>query len=351
MNSEIMPENIHIRELFPLLSPDEVKHEHPASAVSLKTAAIGRNALHNLLTDPNQSDRLVAIIGPCSVDNPDAALEYAEWAAKQRSIFSDKLEIIMRVYFEKPRTTVGWKGLINDPGLDESFDINRGLLTARKLLCDITSIGLPVASELLDTMTPQYFSDLLSWGAIGARTVESQLHRELASGLSFPIGFKNGTGGDTQVAVDAVCASRQPHHFPAITSSGRIAIARTSGNPDGHVVLRGGKKGPNFDAVSVAEVSSKLISAGLLPKILIDASHANSNKDHKRQIEVVKNISSQVALGSTSILGVMIESNLKEGNQSFRSGERHEYGLSITDACVNLEDTRLMLESLARSLN
>jgi len=341
-------DNLRIEELKPVLSPDEVRAIHPASDISLDTAATGRRIIQSVLN--GQSHRALVIVGPCSIHDPIAALEYSEWLGLQRDRFQEELEIVMRVYFEKPRTTTGWKGLINDPGLDETFDINRGLLTARKLIGDVTGSRLPVATELLDTMTPQYFSDLLTWGAIGARTVESQLHREMASGLSYPIGFKNGTSGDTQVAVDAINAASRPHHFLAITSDGQAAIASTSGNPDCHVVLRGGQKGPNYNLNSINDVRQQLKKAGLAERVLIDASHANSGKDHKQQSVVVAEVARAIALGNNAIIGMMIESNLVEGKQPFQAGKKHEYGLSITDACSSLEDTLTMLELLARAV-
>lgn len=342
-------DNLRIIELNPVLSPDEVKLAHPAMDIGLQTAVAGRRAIQAVLH--SKDERALAIVGPCSIHDPDGAIEYSEWLQGQRERFQDDLEIVMRVYFEKPRTVAGWKGLINDPGLDESFDINRGLLTARKLVVDLTGGGVPIATELLDTMTPQYFSDLLSWGAIGARTVESQLHRELASGLSFPVGFKNGTGGDTQVAVDAVRAASIPHHFLAITSSGKAAIASTLGNPDCHVVLRGGKSGPNYDKHSIDDVSKRLEEVGMRQKILIDASHANSGKDHERQLVVVAQLAEMIALGNKAIMGVMIESNLLSGNQPFNPGSNHEFGVSITDACSSLEDTSKMLEIIAKAVS
>lgn len=342
-------DNLRINEINPVLSPDEVKVAHPANNLGLETAIAGRQAIQATLH--GDGERALAIVGPCSIHDPDAALEYSEWLQKQRERFQDELEIVMRVYFEKPRTVSGWKGLINDPGLNESFDINRGLLTARKLVVDLTGNAIPIATELLDTMTPQYFSDLLSWGAIGARTVESQLHRELASGLSFPVGFKNGTGGDTQVAVDAVRAASMPHHFLAITSSGMAAIASTAGNSDCHVVLRGGKNGPNYDPRSIEDVCKRLNKAGMRQKILIDASHANSGKDHNRQPSVISDVADMIALGNKAIMGVMIESNLVSGNQPFNPGGNHEYGISVTDACSSLEDTSRMLETIAKAVS
>lgn len=339
-------ENIHIRELTALITPGEIKSAIPASEVSIATVMAGREAVRATMST-DKTNRLTVITGPCSIHDVDAALEYADWLKSKREEHGDQLEILMRMYFEKPRTTIGWKGLINDPDLNESYDITKGLYTARKLAADITDIGIPVATEILDTMTPQYFAGLISWGAIGARTTESQLHRELSSGLSFPVGFKNGTSGDINVAVDAVSASAQPHHFLAITDEGKAAIAITSGNPDCHVVLRGGRDGPNFSATDIAETASKLAKKGLNPVVMVDPSHANSGKDYRKQIEVVREVARQISYGSTAVMGVMIESNLKEGAQSFNPGGNHEYGISITDACVGLEETSEMLGLLA----
>lgn len=328
-----------------------MKEAIPASPDSIMTVMAGREAIHQACMEGGLSEsKLLVVTGPCSIHDVDAALEYAEWVKQQRALYEDQLEIVMRMYFEKPRTTVGWKGLINDPDLNESYDITKGLHVARKLAVDITEMGVPVGTEILDTMTPQYIAGLISWGAIGARTTESQLHRELSSGLSFPIGFKNGTSGDVKVAVDAVSAANHPHRFLAITDEGKVAIAETSGNPDAHIILRGGTNGPNYSPEHVAEASAQLAKRGLLPKAMIDTSHANSGKDHRRQIEVVQSVAQQVTFGSTAIMGVMIESNLAEGAQSFNPGGRHEYGKSITDACVGLGETADMLGMLAQAV-
>jgi len=342
-------EDTHIRELTALVSPHEVKEALPASAASIATVLVGRGAVRATMSTGN-TNRLTVISGPCSIHDVDAAMEYAEWLRAQRAEYGDQLEILMRMYFEKPRTTIGWKGLINDPDLNESYDITKGLHTARKLAADITNIGVPVATEILDTMTPQYFAGLISWGAIGARTTESQLHRDLSSGLSFPVGFKNGTSGDVKVAVDAVIAAAHSHHFLAITDEGKAAIAKTSGNPDCHVVLRGGSNGPNYSSKDVAATTALLAEKGLRPVVLVDGSHANSGKNHKQQIEVIREVARQIGFGSTAVMGVMIESNLIEGAQSFNPGGRHEYGKSITDACVGLDETAEMFQLLASAV-
>lgn len=297
-------------------------------------------------------DRLVVIIGPCSVHDPAAALEYADWIKEQRAIHNDDLEIVMRTYLEKPRTTTGWKGLINDPHLDGSFAMNEGLVIARELLHDITSKGVPVATELLDTSTPQYLDDLISYGAIGARTTESQLHRELASGVSFPVGFKNGTGGSIQIAINAIKSAAAPHSFIGTGKDGRSAIVETAGNQDSHIILRGSSHGPNYYADSVEEISAQLKESGLTPAMIIDASHANSGKDYLGQVIVAGDIARQVSMGNTDIRGVMIESNLEEGRQDLKGKNKNElvYGQSITDACVGLGDSGLMLQELAKAV-
>lgn len=342
-------ENTHIRELDELVAPKHVKELIPATERSIATVLAGREAVRATMTGDKDS-KLTVVTGPCSIHDVPAALEYADWVSEKRQEYGDSLEIIMRMYFEKPRTTVGWKGLINDPDLNETYNITKGLSTARQLAVDITNRGVPVATEILDTMTPQYFAGLISWGAIGARTTESQLHRELSSGLSFPIGFKNGTSGDVKVAIDAVSASSKPHHFLAITDEGRAAIAKTSGNPDCHVVLRGGSNGPNYSDDNIGELLHKLAQQDLNPTVMIDASHANSGKDYKKQIDVVRDVARQVRFGNTAIMGVMIESNLKEGSQSFNPGGEHEYGVSITDSCVDLDETSTMLYVLAEAV-
>ncbi len=348
-DNEFKVENTHIRELNTLISPNEVKDTFPASEISISTVAIGREAIKATMTTDKDS-KLTVITGPCSIHDMDAALEYAHWVREKREKHAEHLEIVMRMYFEKPRTTIGWKGLINDPYLDQSYKINEGLLKARKLAVDITSLGVPVGTEILDTMTPQYFAGLVSWGAIGARTTESQLHRELASGLSFPVGFKNGTSGDVKVAVDAVNAASHAHSFLAITNEGNAAIATTAGNPDCHVILRGGTNGPNYSSTDIASTTSQLAEKGMTPVVMVDTSHGNSDKDFKKQIDVIRELARQIGYGNTALMGVMIESNLKEGSQSFNPGGSHEYGKSITDACVGLEETDEMLELLSAAV-
>jgi 3-deoxy-7-phosphoheptulonate synthase len=298
-------------------------------------------------------DRLLVVIGPCSVHEPKSALEYANHLAEQRALLDDALVIVMRVYFEKPRTTVGWKGLINDPHLDGSFRINEGLRIARSLLIDINAMGVPAGSELLDTSSPQYMADLLSWGAIGARTTESQVHRELASGFSAAIGFKNSTEGNVRVAIDAVIAASQPHSFLGVHKSGQIAMVHTAGNPDGHVILRGGAV-PNYDLASVAQACEALSDAGRQPSVMVDCSHGNSGKNHDKQVDVVRNVAAQIGGGGRQLFGVMIESHLVAGAQTFKPGVTDRralrYGQSITDACVGWDESRKLLSELANAV-
>ena len=290
------------------------------------------------------------MVGPCSIHDPEAALDYADRLAEERRALADRLEIVMRVYFEKPRTTVGWKGLINDPHLDGSGRIEEGLPLARRLLRDINRMGLPAATEFLDPIMPQYFADLIAWGAIGARTTESQIHRQLASGLSCPIGFKNGTDGGVQVALDAIRSAAAPHSFPAITAEGRAAIATTTGNRDCHVVLRGGSTGPNYGAAEIEAICAAAAKAGIDPGLVIDASHANSGKDPARQLAVVADIAARIRAGETRIRGMMIESNLIAGRQDAIPGQKLTYGQSITDGCIGWEDTRKVLAELAEAV-
>jgi 3-deoxy-7-phosphoheptulonate synthase len=337
-------EDLRIERLSPLSPPAQVIGEAPASCMIADTVAEARGAAHHILH--GQDDRLLVVIGPCSIHDPRAALEYASRLAAQRARHIGELEILMRVYFEKPRTTVGWKGLINDPRLDGSFQINEGLRLARRVLIDVNALGLPAACEFLDVMTPQYIADLVAWGAIGARTTESQVHRELASGLSCPVGFKNGTNGDVKIAVDAVLAAGQPHHFLAVTKDGRAAIAATTGNADAHVVLRGGKA-PNYEAASIAAAASELRKAGLPERLMVDASHANSGKTHENQPKVVADLCAQVAGGERRIMGVMIESHLVAGRQDLRQGAEPVYGQSITDACIDWDTSVRLLDQLA----
>ncbi|MGN6101787.1 MAG: 3-deoxy-7-phosphoheptulonate synthase, partial [Devosia sp.] len=316
----------------------------PRSERSTSTVLAARHAVHNILSGAD--DRLLVVVGPCSIHDPAAAKDYAHRLAALRHRLAPALEIVMRVYFEKPRTTVGWKGLINDPNLDGSFDIDNGLRTARSLLLDINDLGLPAACEFLDMTTPQYIADLVSWAAIGARTTESQIHRELASGLSCPVGFKNGTDGNVRIAIDAVGAARHPHHFMAVTKEGRSAIASTTGNEDAHIILRGGKA-PNHDAESVAAAGEALAKAGLRPAVMIDASHANSAKRPENQPLVVEDIAGQLEAGERRIVGVMLESNLVAGRQDLVEGQPLVYGQSITDGCIGWETTVEVLERLA----
>jgi len=285
-------------------------------------------------------------VGPCSIHDPKAALDYAQRLREQAERHRNELLVVMRVYFEKPRTTVGWKGLINDPGLDETFRVNDGLRLARKLLIDVNSLGMPTGNEFLDPITPQYLADLASWGAIGARTTESQVHRELASGLSCPVGFKNGTDGNVRIAVDAIRAARHPHRFLGVTKAGRSAVVETVGNEDCHLILRGGRE-PNYDTASVAAACAELASAGLTPQVMIDSSHGNSRKQHRLQIEVMRDVAHQVGQGDERIFGAMVESNLVEGRQDLITGKPLAYGMSITDACIGWEDTVLVLNLLA----
>ncbi|WP_091743076.1 3-deoxy-7-phosphoheptulonate synthase [Phenylobacterium immobile] len=340
-------DDLRIAAMQPLSTPAEVMAEIPAGDRASSVTAGSRRALHQILN--GRDDRLAVIIGPCSIHDPIAAMDYARRLAEVRERLSGELEIIMRVYFEKPRTTVGWKGLINDPDLDDTFQINKGLRLGRTLLRDVNDLGLPAAVEFLDIITPQYIADLVSWGAIGARTTESQIHREMASGLSCPVGFKNGTAGDVKIAVDAVYAAAQPHHFLAVSKDGRSAIATTTGNPDAHVVLRGGKA-PNYDAASVAAVCAELARAARPQALVIDASHANSGKKPENQPKVVADIAEQVAGGETRIVGVMVESHLVAGRQDLVPGRPLIYGQSITDGCIGWEDSVAVLEDLAQAV-
>ena len=310
-----------------------------------------RRSIHNIMA--GQDDRLLVIIGPCSIHSPEAALDYARRLQPLREQFKDSLEVVMRVYFEKPRTTVGWKGLINDPYLDESYRIDEGLRIARQLLIEINRLGMPAASEFLDVISPQYIGDLISWGAIGARTTESQVHRELASGLSAPIGFKNGTDGNIRIATDAIQSASRGHHFLSVHKNGQVAIVRTNGNQDCHVILRGGKA-PNYDAASVAAACKDLEAAGLPPTLMVDCSHANSSKKHEKQLDVARDIGAQIAGGSRSVFGVMVESHIHAGAQKFSPGKDDpralEYGKSITDACLGWDDSVALLQALSEAV-
>jgi 3-deoxy-7-phosphoheptulonate synthase len=328
-------------------SPAAIHNQFPISESAATTVANSRTAIHNILH--GKDDRLLVIIGPCSVHDPKSAIEYAEKLKVVREQLKDDLEIVMRVYFEKPRTTVGWKGMINDPHLNETFDINEGLKRARKLLLDVNEMGLPAGTEFLDLISPQYVADLISWGAIGARTTESQGHRELSSGLSCPVGFKNGTDGTMRIAVDAMRAAERPHVFMSLTKEGRSAIFNTTGNEDTHIILRGGSR-PNYDQESVAEAANEMESAGLRPNLMIDFSHANSRKQHEKQIEVARDVASQIRRGNHNITGVMIESHLVAGRQDLIEGRDLVYGQSITDACINWDDSVPVLEQLAAAV-
>jgi 3-deoxy-7-phosphoheptulonate synthase len=340
-------DDLRIKEIKELLPPVALLEKFPATDNAAETVSHARSAIHKILK--GNDDRLLVVIGPCSIHDPDAAKAYAARLLALREELKGSLEIVMRVYFEKPRTTVGWKGLINDPQMDGSFQINDGLRLARKLLLEINDTGLPAAGEFLDMITPQYLADLMSWGAIGARTTESQVHRELASGLSCPVGFKNGTDGTIKVAIDAINAAGAPHCFLSVTKWGHSAIVNTSGNADCHIILRGGKT-PNYSAAHVSEVKAGLEKAGLPPRIMIDFSHANSSKQFKKQLDVATDVSGQIAGGDASIMGVMIESHLVEGNQSLESGEPLVYGQSVTDACIGWEDTETVLRQLAAAV-
>jgi 3-deoxy-7-phosphoheptulonate synthase len=337
-------DDLRINAIKEIVSPIEVMREHPRTDAATRTVLSARHTFHNILAGTD--DRLAVVVGPCSIHDPAAALDYAKRLASLREALGDRLEIIMRVYFEKPRTTVGWKGLINDPNLDGSFQIDVGLHTARRLLLDVANLGLPAACEFLDMSTPQYLADLVSWAAIGARTTESQIHRELASGLSCPVGFKNGTGGDVKIALDAVSSASQPHHFIAVTKDGRSAIASTTGNEDCHIILRGGSV-PNFDASSVEAAAQTARKAGVNPAIMIDASHANSSKNPENQPLVLADIGEQVAGGDRRIMGVMVESNIVGGRQDLVEGQPLVYGQSITDGCIDWDTTVTALEALA----
>ncbi|QDV85649.1 3-deoxy-7-phosphoheptulonate synthase [Stieleria sp.] len=336
-------DDLRIGSIKKLMPPQELMAEIPADETIAETVFTARTGIQRILAQ--QDDRLVVVIGPCSIHDPDAALEYARRLAAEQQKHQEQLLIVMRVYFEKPRTTVGWKGLINDPGLDDSFQINRGLRTARGLLRDINAMGLPTGTEFLDLISPQYVADLVGWGAIGARTTESQGHRELASGLSCPVGFKNGTSGNVQIAVDAICSARQPHHFLSVTKEGTSAIFATAGNSDCHIILRGGLH-TNYDAASIDEASALLTQAGLPARIMVDCSHANSRKITKRQRYVCRDVCSQLSDGDLRIMGVMIESNLLEGKQGLTDGDLVP-GLSITDACIGWEESVLLLQDLS----
>jgi len=337
-------DDTRIREIKELVPPSHLLREFPVSDKAAKTVYETRQAIHRILHGAD--DRLLVIMGPCSVHDVKAARDYAGKLKRERDKLAGELLVVMRVYFEKPRTTVGWKGLINDPNLDGSFRINEGLRLARRLLIDLNESGMPVGCEFLDMITPQYIADLVAWGAIGARTTESQIHRELASGLSCPVGFKNGTDGGVKVAVDAVRAASAPHHFLSVTKGGHSAIVSTSGNEDCHIILRGGSK-PNYDGASVGAAAKALAEAGVPVRLMIDFSHGNSSKKPEKQVEVAQDVAGQLAGGDTRIFGVMAESHLKAGRQDLVPGKELVYGMSITDGCIGWDDSRKVLAELA----
>ena len=335
--------DIRINGIDELLPPIAHLYELPLDDKVAELVESTRNQIADLIH--GRDKRLLAVIGPCSIHDPKAALEYAHRLLPLRQKYEKELLIVMRVYFEKPRTTVGWKGLINDPYLNGTFDINFGLRQARRLLLDLNNLGMPASTEFLDMITPQYYADLISWGAIGARTTESQVHRELASGLSCPVGFKNGTDGNLKIAIDAIGAASHPHHFLSVTKAGHSAIVHTAGNPDCHAILRGGKE-PNYSAEHVKAAAEQLVKAGVMPKLMVDFSHANSRKDYTRQMEVARDVAAQLQTGEQNIMGIMVESHLVEGRQD----KPETYGQSITDACIGWEDTEALLEQLAEAV-
>ncbi|PHS75550.1 MAG: 3-deoxy-7-phosphoheptulonate synthase [Porticoccus sp.] len=342
-------DNINILSQDVLVTPRDLKQELPLSDAARKTITEGRQVIQNILN--HKDHRILVVVGPCSIHDTKAALDYAARLKKLADAVSDSLFIVMRVYFEKPRTTTGWKGLINDPYLNDSFKISEGLHVGRRLLLDIAELGLPTATEALDPISPQYIQDLISWSAIGARTTESQTHREMASGLSCAVGFKNGTDGSLSVAINALKSVASPHRFLGINAEGRVAIVTTAGNPYAHVVLRGGDGKPNYDSVSVNLAEQELRKSGITPNIMVDCSHANSNKNHDLQTLVIENVTNQILEGNQSIIGLMIESNLKSGNQKIPADLNDlEYGVSITDACIDWDTTEEALRSMHNKL-
>ena len=345
MESIYHTDNTRIVEKFDLITPNDVISEYPLTDEISKLVYGTRNEASQILH--GKDDRVIVVCGPCSIHDPESALEYAHLLKDVKDLFQANLLIIMRVYFEKPRTTVGWKGLINDPDINESYDANKGLMLARKILRDITAMGLPVGTEFLDPISPQFVADLISWGAIGARTAESQSHRELASGLSCPIGIKNGTTGALKPAIDGIQAANHPHVFFSNTKDGRVSIYKTSGNSDSHIILRGGKE-PNFSSDAIQQTLAALVEADVNDSIMVDASHGNSQKQFKKQIDVVKNLAEQISLGNQSLRGLMLESHLVEGNQSIT--ETLTYGQSITDACMNWDDTLNCLNIISEAV-
>jgi 3-deoxy-7-phosphoheptulonate synthase len=340
-------DDLRIREIKELTPPADLMREYPCTEKASTTVYRARDEIHRIMH--RGDSRLLVIVGPCSIHDYDAAMEYAKRLQALRLELEPDLTIVMRVYFEKPRTTVGWKGYINDPDLNETHDINKGLRLARKLLRDINELGLAAGTEYLDLISPQYFADMVAWGAIGARTTESQSHRQLASGLSCPVGFKNGTDGNIKIAVDAIKAAAAPHHFLSVTKAGHSAIVSTAGNEDCHLILRGGK-GPNYDAASVDAACQELAKSGLAQRVMIDFSHANSSKQHQKQIDVGADVGAQLAAGDSRIVGVMIESHLNAGRQDIVPGKPLEFGVSVTDACINWADTELVLRQLAEAV-
>ncbi len=341
--------DLHVVETRPLVSPGLLHRDFPTDSDAANTVALARQRIQAILR--GQDSRLLVIVGPCSVHDIKAAKDYATQLKPLRDRHLANLEVVMRVYFEKPRTTVGWKGLINDPHLDGSYDINTGLKLARSLLLHLAREGMPTATELLDPVVPQYIADLISWTAIGARTTESQTHREMASGLSMPIGYKNGTDGTATIAINAMQSSSRPHHFLGINSEGKASIVSTTGNPDGHLVLRGGKSGTNYHIEAVSAVAKELSQAGLVDRVMVDCSHDNSNKDYRRQVQVLKNVVGQIRKGSSHVMGVMLESHLVEGNQKLGGDlSALTYGQSITDACIDIDTTANLLEELAAAV-
>jgi 3-deoxy-7-phosphoheptulonate synthase len=340
-------DDLRIKEIKELAPPSHVLRELPVTEKAAKTVVEARQEIHRVLHGAD--DRLVVIMGPCSIHDVKAAKEYASRLADARQKLGRELLLVMRVYFEKPRTTVGWKGLINDPKLDGSFSINEGLRIARQLLLDLNDSGVPVGCEFLDMITPQYIGDLVSWGAIGARTTESQVHRELASGLSCPVGFKNGTDGNIKIALDAIRAAQAPHHFLSVTKGGQSAIVSTTGNEDCHIILRGGKQ-PNYDAASVDAAAKGLAEAGIPARLMVDFSHGNSSKNPQKQLDVGRDVARQVSGGEERIFGIMMESHLKGGRQDLIPGKTLQYGVSITDGCVSWEESRALLDDLAEAV-
>ncbi len=340
-------DDVRIREIKELVPPAHVFREYPLSNRAAQTTYAARQAIHRVLHGAD--DRLLVVIGPCSIHDYDLAMDYAKKLTKEAERFAEDLIVVMRVYFEKPRTTVGWKGLINDPRLDNTFRINEGLRLARRILLEINELDLPCATEFLDTITPQYTADLIAWGAIGARTTESQVHRELASGLSCPVGFKNGTDGNMRIAVDAIRSANSPHHFLSVTKSGHTAIVSTMGNEDCHVILRGGKE-PNYDAASVDAACAEIARSGLAARLMVDFSHGNSRKQFKLQMEVCDSVAEQISGGEERIMGVMVESHLVEGRQDLSPDKPLTYGQSVTDACINWDDSVAVMEKLAAAV-